>query len=658
MFPAREVNRASLGDACCWPARDYVTVLLAKQGAGVRLRNAIATVAVIGGVLLAAIGPNPTWATAASSAAVVSAMRSVSSPRLGTFVDGPAGTPHYVLRVTAASAAGVTGSLSFEYQDGRIRTVLTFGVTGRSGTKSSTPSISWHMRAVDIAECGSYFIEPLPKASCSFTPAMEQSSKTELAPQVGSTNPSCIYTPADFANAFLNAIPEPDTPSNVEAIVGWEEAEGGNWQNDAKFNPLDTTYPLDGSTPINSVGVQSFGSWTIGVTATLDTIENGLYGGILSALSVGNNAYAVADAVGASPWGTPNFSNLLPPNYDPPPPPWEPTCSGGSAFRPAAVVNSSSAMNAFFADGRGNLVNEFWQPNTGWNQLTRPGGTDVAGNPTVIARTSDSMDVAFRTPSGTLAEDYWSASNGWVNQTLPGGSDVGGDPTAVANSPSWMNVFFRTPSGTLAEDYWTASGGWVNQTLPGGSDVAGNPTVIARTSGSMDVAFRTPSGTLAEDYWSASGGWVNQTLPGGTDVSGDPTAVANSPSWMSVFFRTPNGALAQDYWFASNGWVNQSLPGGSDEAGTPSVIARTYGSMDVAFRTPSGTLAEDYWSASGGWVNQTLPGGTDVSGDPTAVANSPSWMNIFFRTPIGALAEDYWYASNGWVNQTLPGGAA
>ena len=37
-------------------------------------------------------------------------------------------------------------------------------------------------------------------------------------------------------------------------------------------------------------------------------MRNGYYGGILDALSRGNDAQAVADAVAASPWGTGSFT--------------------------------------------------------------------------------------------------------------------------------------------------------------------------------------------------------------------------------------------------------------------------------------------------------------------------------------------------------------
>jgi hypothetical protein len=55
---------------------------------------------------------------------------------------------------------------------------------------------------------------------------------------------------------------------------------------------------------MNSVGVKSYLSWDQGLDATVKTLMNGKYGGILAALQQGNNASGVLSAVNASPWGT------------------------------------------------------------------------------------------------------------------------------------------------------------------------------------------------------------------------------------------------------------------------------------------------------------------------------------------------------------------
>jgi hypothetical protein len=174
------------------------------------------------------------------------------------------------------------------------------------------------------------------------------------------TNPSCISTPTDFANALMNALGEPDSSSNVSAVLAWEDAEGGNWLNTAEFNPLNTTYVLDGSYSINSIGVQSYSSWDVGVTATVDTLKNGSYGGILSALHAGNNADAVANAVAASPWGTSPFTDLIGQSYDPPAPPWQPSCGGGGgstnidSWVPGSTChNAGHAFCLWYGQGKG-----------------------------------------------------------------------------------------------------------------------------------------------------------------------------------------------------------------------------------------------------------------------------------------------------------------
>jgi hypothetical protein len=116
------------------------------------------------------------------------------------------------------------------------------------------------------------------------------------------------YTPASWARALLSAGGWPQTACNLAAVTAWENAEGGNWNNSAQYNPLDTTQPEPGSWPINYVNVQAYPTWQEGFTATLATLGNGNYPAILSALAAGNDAQAVADAVAASPWGTAPFT--------------------------------------------------------------------------------------------------------------------------------------------------------------------------------------------------------------------------------------------------------------------------------------------------------------------------------------------------------------
>ena len=119
------------------------------------------------------------------------------------------------------------------------------------------------------------------------------------------------FTPFTWARALLAQLGMPVTNDNVAAITAWEMAEGGHWYNGAHFNPLNTTQPEPGAVAMNSVGVKAYVNWAQGFRATITTLRNGLYGGILAALSKGNDALAVAHAVAASPWGTGDFGHLL-----------------------------------------------------------------------------------------------------------------------------------------------------------------------------------------------------------------------------------------------------------------------------------------------------------------------------------------------------------
>ena len=136
----------------------------------------------------------------------------------------------------------------------------------------------------------------------------------------GTTN-NC--TPGTFATAVLrySGIRGRLTSANSYAFMTWERAEGGNWNNSASCNPVNTTLHEPGSTPIfgNPDGVQAYHSgyghscWYWGIKATGDTLLNGYYGGILHVLrypaaSRYRQCVDLAHAVGSSPWGTGDFA--------------------------------------------------------------------------------------------------------------------------------------------------------------------------------------------------------------------------------------------------------------------------------------------------------------------------------------------------------------
>lgn len=108
-----------------------------------------------------------------------------------------------------------------------------------------------------------------------------------------------------FARAVLRGIGAPETDENLNAIFAWAQAEGGDVHNRAKWNPLNTTQNMSGASSINSVGVRRYTSFQQGVEATVKTLLNGHYHGIISAFRSGRaTSVDIATQVAHSPWGT------------------------------------------------------------------------------------------------------------------------------------------------------------------------------------------------------------------------------------------------------------------------------------------------------------------------------------------------------------------
>jgi hypothetical protein len=107
-----------------------------------------------------------------------------------------------------------------------------------------------------------------------------------------------------FAVNVLHGLGIKPNRVNTAAMVGWMNAEGGHWKNDAKFNPLNTTLPMRGAGNTGTQGnIKVYRDWNQGIAATVKTLKNGRYSNILNALQ-GNNLHAIGRAVANSPWGT------------------------------------------------------------------------------------------------------------------------------------------------------------------------------------------------------------------------------------------------------------------------------------------------------------------------------------------------------------------
>lgn len=113
-------------------------------------------------------------------------------------------------------------------------------------------------------------------------------------------------TRGQFAHYFLPKIGAKMSEANLLMLMSWCQAEGDA----GRFNPLNTTQHMPGSTRFNSADVQNYGSFMDGVVATAKTLNFGAdhaqfgYAAIRNALRAGSNPRIGLEAVEASAWGT------------------------------------------------------------------------------------------------------------------------------------------------------------------------------------------------------------------------------------------------------------------------------------------------------------------------------------------------------------------
>jgi hypothetical protein len=121
-----------------------------------------------------------------------------------------------------------------------------------------------------------------------------------------------------FAKQLLAGLGVKPTAQNIANLTMWENMEGGNWHNTAKFNPLNTSYQASGSVNYNTgksgSGVQAYTSWNQGVQATLNTLtgkgaSSRGYTNIVDLLKKGNASQAdFLSALQASSWDAGHYS--------------------------------------------------------------------------------------------------------------------------------------------------------------------------------------------------------------------------------------------------------------------------------------------------------------------------------------------------------------
>lgn len=120
-----------------------------------------------------------------------------------------------------------------------------------------------------------------------------------------STSDDGGVTPYSWAESVLSAGGWPDTSENAQSLIAWALNEGGG----GTYNPLNSTLQMRGSSAFNSVGVQDYTSWGQGISATVDTLNNGYYPEIVSDLNSGGGIGSGA-AANLLTWSGSGYSTI------------------------------------------------------------------------------------------------------------------------------------------------------------------------------------------------------------------------------------------------------------------------------------------------------------------------------------------------------------
>jgi len=103
----------------------------------------------------------------------------------------------------------------------------------------------------------------------------------------------------EFAKILLQKMSLPVNYNNMKAIVVWQAMEGG-----PATNPLSTTLYVKDSKNMNKDRVKVYKTVDEGMNATIATLNESRYSGILSSLAKSASAQTTIDIVCASAWGT------------------------------------------------------------------------------------------------------------------------------------------------------------------------------------------------------------------------------------------------------------------------------------------------------------------------------------------------------------------
>lgn len=341
------------------------------------------------------------------------------------------------------------------------------------------------------------------------------------------------YTPTTFASAVLSGLGIGSTQQAVSDMVAWEAQEGGNWNNSAQFNPLNTTLNEPGAGNTGTQGnIKSYATWAQGVQATVSTLRS--YTGILNALRQSAPLAEFEATVNASPWGT-HF--------------------GGTLGSP--IGGGTSAMGATFTPISAPKV-------TG-------GGAISSTAQAALGKLTTQANQYLATMTGSTA------GGSSANISMLAGGRFVSSSTDPKGAPAGLKLLVNMANAISSHDYPYLWGGGHNDTFSPPYDCSGSVSAVLHAAGLLSAPLTSSGFATYGDQgpgkyvtlYDNPGVHVFMSIDGnyfGTSTAENPGGGAN---WMPVkpesmpVTRHPAG-------YTTGGIINQQTPGAKvDWAGVP-----------------------------------------------------------------------------------------
>lgn len=313
-----------------------------------------------------------------------------------------------------------------------------------------------------------------------------------------------------WAIDFLTLASLPTTSVNVDNIVQWEAWESGYFSTGKWNNPLNTTQPGFGgvSAKAKQANIQKYPTYAQGLQATVKTLKNGKYAGIITALK---NSYPVdwfKYSVGQSPWGT--FTSAKRPSGNPPA--GASGQSGNSGGTKTLLGIAATLEGISYSWGGGNLKG----PTKGTNQGAGTVGFDCSSFTRYVANKCGVL-----LPRTSPAQWKW-FSGGGAGAVGPHGS------TGATNRQGWKypNSQRKVQAGDFLYFAKKSSPGTISHTAIA---VNGKTMIAAPHTGSVvgtgNIPFKGRSGTT-DDYLVGFGALTG--VPVGSLDGGNSSTTMNS----------------------------------------------------------------------------------------------------------------------------------